>query len=361
MPRWSRAIPAQGGGAAPGWFSTSGNQIVDSAGHSVQIAGVNWFGFESSNLAPHGLWTRGYQDMMDQMKDLGFNTIRLPFSNDTIHSSGTPNGIDFSKNPDLQGLTAMQIMDKIVAYAGEIGLKIILDHHRNDSGPGASSNGLWYDAQHPESQWISDWQMLAGRYANNPTVIGADLHNEPHDGTWGGGGADRLGGGGRARRQRHRLGQSQLADLRRGRRQLSGPALLVGRQPDGRARPADRPQPRQQAGLLGARLPQLGVGPAVVPGQRLPGEPAGQVRPDVGLHLQGGDRAGVHRRVRHQPHRPQGRAVARGHHLLPGGRPRQQRHDRHRGRRQGRELDLLVVEPQLGRHRRHPGQRLAHG
>ena len=176
------------GGAAPGWFSTSGNQIVDSGGHSVQIAGVNWFGFESSNLAPHGLWTRGYQDMMNQMKDLGFNTIRLPFSNDTIHSTGTPNGIDFSKNPDLQGLTAMQIMDKIVAYAGEIGLKIILDHHRNDSGPGASPNGLWYDAQHPESQWISDWQMLAGRYADDPTVIGADLHNEPHAGTWGGGG-----------------------------------------------------------------------------------------------------------------------------------------------------------------------------
>ena len=115
----------------------------------MQIAGVNWFGFESSNLAPHGLWTRGYQDMMNQMKDLGFNTIRLPFSNDTIHSTGTPNGIDFAKNPDLQGLTAMQIMDKIVAYAGEIGLKIILDHHRNDSGPGASPNGLWYDAQHP--------------------------------------------------------------------------------------------------------------------------------------------------------------------------------------------------------------------
>ena len=34
------------GTAAPGWLSTSGNQIVDAAGHSVQIAGVNWFGFE---------------------------------------------------------------------------------------------------------------------------------------------------------------------------------------------------------------------------------------------------------------------------------------------------------------------------
>jgi len=175
------------GGTASGWFSTLGNQIVDSAGHSVQIAGVNWFGFENSDLAPHGLWTRNYQSMMDQMVDLGFNTIRLPFSNDTIRATGTPN-INLFQNPDLQGLSAMQVMDKIVAYAGEIGLKIILDHHRNDSGAGASANGLWYDAQHSEAQWIADWQLLAQRYADNPTVIGADLHNEPHAGTWGGGG-----------------------------------------------------------------------------------------------------------------------------------------------------------------------------
>jgi len=176
-----------GGGAAPGWLSTSGNQIVDSAGHSVQIAGVNWFGFENNDLAPHGLWTRNYKEMMDQMADLGFNTIRLPFSNDTLHSTGTPN-INYSANPDLRGLSAMQVMDKIVAYAEQIGLKIILDHHRNNSGAGASENGLWYDSQHSEADWIADWKMLAERYADNPAVIGADLHNEPYNGTWGGGG-----------------------------------------------------------------------------------------------------------------------------------------------------------------------------
>jgi aryl-phospho-beta-D-glucosidase BglC (GH1 family) len=179
--------PGAGGGAAAGYFSTAGNQIVDSTGHSVQIAGVNWFGFENTDLAPHGLWTRGYKDMMDQMVDLGFNTIRLPFSNDTLHSTGTPN-INLAANPDLAGLSALQVMDKIVDYAGQIGLRIILDHHRNDSGAGTSANGLWYDSQHSEAQWISDWQMLAGRYAGNPTVIGADLHNEPFAGTWGGGG-----------------------------------------------------------------------------------------------------------------------------------------------------------------------------
>ena len=179
-----------GGGAAPGWLSTSGNQIVDSAGHSVQIAGVNWFGFESSTFAPHGLWTRGYKDMMDQMVHLGFNTIRLPFSSEMLHTNAAPNGIDFGKNPDLQGLSALQIMDKIVDYAGEIGLKIILDHHRSNAGAGTSENGLWYNSQYTQAAWINDWKMLAARYADDPAVIGADLHNEPYNGTWGGGGTN---------------------------------------------------------------------------------------------------------------------------------------------------------------------------
>ena len=178
------------GAAASGWLSTSGNQIVDADGHSVQIAGVNWFGFESSTLAPHGLWTRNYKEMMDQMVDEGFNTIRLPFSSEMLHTTAAPNGIDFYKNPDLKGLSALQIMDKIVDYAGEIGLKIILDHHRSDSGTGTSDNGLWYNSKYTEAGWVSDWQMLAQRYGDDPTVIGADLHNEPYNGTWGGGGAN---------------------------------------------------------------------------------------------------------------------------------------------------------------------------
>src|SRR4029079_6585205 len=97
---------------------------------------------------------------------------------------------DFAKNPDLQGLSALQVMDKIVDYAGQLGLRIILDHHRSNAGAGTSDNGLWYDGTYTQAQWIADWKMLAPRYADKPAVIGADLHNEPHNGTWGGGGAN---------------------------------------------------------------------------------------------------------------------------------------------------------------------------
>ena len=163
--------------AGTGYWHTSGSQILDANNQPVRIAGVNWFGFETANYVPHGLWTRNYQDMLNQIKGLGYNAIRLPYANQLFDAGSTPTGIDFAKNPDLVGLTGLQIMDKIINYGGSIGLRFILDQHRPDSG---AQSALWYTAQYPESRWISDWQMLARHYLGNTAVIGADLHNEPH-------------------------------------------------------------------------------------------------------------------------------------------------------------------------------------
>lgn len=163
--------------AQSGYWRTQGSQILDSANQPVRIAGVNWFGMETGNYAPHGLWTRGYKSMLDQIKSLGYNSIRLPYSNQLFDAGSEPNSIDLSKNAELAGLSGLQIMDKIVAYAGQIGLRIILDRHRPDSG---GQSELWYTTAYPESRWIRDWQMLALRYKGNATVVGMDLHNEPH-------------------------------------------------------------------------------------------------------------------------------------------------------------------------------------
>ncbi len=166
---------AQAAGA--GYWHTNGNQILDSNNQPVRITGINWFGFETPNYVVHGLWTRNYQDVLNQIKSLGYNTVRLPYSNQLFDAGSIPNSIDYNKNPDLQGLSGIQIMDKIIAYGSSVGLRFILDQHRPDSG---AQSALWYSAAYPESRWLSDWEMLATRYKNNPMVIGADLHNEPH-------------------------------------------------------------------------------------------------------------------------------------------------------------------------------------
>jgi endoglucanase len=170
-----RAEPASAAGA--GYWHTNGRQLLDAANQPVRMTGINWFGLETSNYAPHGLWARNYRDMLDQMKSLKYNTLRLPYASQLFDSGSTPNGIDFNRNPELQGLSGLQIMDRIIEYAGQIGMKVVLDRHRPDSG---GQSALWYTSQYSESRWISDWQMLARRYAGNTTVIGADLHNEPH-------------------------------------------------------------------------------------------------------------------------------------------------------------------------------------
>jgi endoglucanase len=159
-----------------GWLHTDGAQIRTSDNSGYVIRAVSWFGMETSNCAPHGLWSIKLEAGLAQIKSMGFNTIRLPFSNECL-ASPTTNSIDYTLNPALQGLSALAVMDAVVASAKATGLSVILDRHRPDS---AAQSELWYTSQYSEARWISDWQALATRYVAEPAVIGFDLHNEPH-------------------------------------------------------------------------------------------------------------------------------------------------------------------------------------
>jgi endoglucanase len=101
-----------------GPLHTAGAKLLDAQGQEVRITGVNWFGLETDTFAPHGLWARKYGDMLDQIAAAGFNTVRIPYSNQLFDAASVPKGVDYQKNPDLQGLNGLQIMDQIVAAAG---------------------------------------------------------------------------------------------------------------------------------------------------------------------------------------------------------------------------------------------------
>ena len=75
------------------YLHTSGRKIVDAKNDGVRIAGVNWFGFETANYVPHGLWTRDYRSMLDQIKAEGYNTVRLPFSNQMFDAGSMPSSM----------------------------------------------------------------------------------------------------------------------------------------------------------------------------------------------------------------------------------------------------------------------------
>lgn len=164
-----------------GYWHTWGNRILDSNGLPVRIAAVNWFGMEDSFYVPAGLDVQPLAAIISRIKALGFNCIRLPFSNQLVEQNPIVTG-HLAANPDLQGLHALDVMDRIVVAAGAAGLKIILDDQRSSVGTQPERNGLWYTPQYPESAWIHDWQTLATRYKDDATVVGVDLRNEPHTG-----------------------------------------------------------------------------------------------------------------------------------------------------------------------------------
>lgn len=168
------SLPSPVSAAGKGFWSTKEGKIVDKDGNIVRIAGVNW-GFNPYNSKWYGQLfgstKANYRDMIKAIKTYGFNTIRLTWID---YQTDPQCKFDNSgkKNDELVGLTCLQVLDKIVEYAGQLNLRIILDHH--------SPNRRGYMS----TSWIPSWQKLATRYKGNETIIGADLDNEP-GGCWG--------------------------------------------------------------------------------------------------------------------------------------------------------------------------------
>ena len=187
----SISLSAAASAPGAGYWHTSGNRILDSNDNRVGIAGINWYGFETTEEVVHGLWSQDYHTILKAIKGNGYNVIRLPYSNQMVESPIVPSSISFQNgtgpiNTDLEGLNALEVMDKVISAAGSLGLRVILDNHRSEAGNSAEASGLWYTGTYPESAWIRDWQTLVARYAGyrdgsgNPIVIGADVRNEPH-------------------------------------------------------------------------------------------------------------------------------------------------------------------------------------
>ncbi len=184
---------------ASGFLHVEGHRLVDDDGNEARLTGVNWFGFETSNLAPHGLWTRDYRSMLKQIRDMGFNSVRIPWCNSIMRDGAQTSSVNTygadaydgtdPMNGDIGGKSPLMVLDAMVAAAGDLGLKIILDNHSREPD-GYMEEQLWYTDNVSEAQWIEDWVALADRYLGDTTVVAFDLNNEPHgEATWGAGNA----------------------------------------------------------------------------------------------------------------------------------------------------------------------------
>lgn len=191
---------------APDFIHTQGRRFVDASGNDFVLHGIglgNWLVPEgymlrfTRALAPHEIdavirsltspaeaerfWA-DFRDSYITRADIdfiaraGFTAIRVPFDWKLFAADADP--------PVMQG-PGWALIDRLLGWAREAGLRVILDMHAAPGGQTGVNHddgvgyGLLFYVPRQERITLAVWRAIAARYANDPTVLGYDLLNEP--------------------------------------------------------------------------------------------------------------------------------------------------------------------------------------
>ena len=194
-------------------LTTLNDQIIDANGNVIQLKGINWFGFNNSDML-NGMWnydglSGDFEVTVRRLKALGFNAVRLPFSfanlnaaiqNTYQYSSITPAStaqlISNLTNPSYsisgktfptlthpsgetyanQYLPANSVMSRfiyVINFFAKNGFYVLVDNHTEDN----SITGN-------QATWTANWKTLASNIVNgmpssSSNMVMYDLRNEP--------------------------------------------------------------------------------------------------------------------------------------------------------------------------------------
>ncbi|MBD0277976.1 MAG: cellulase family glycosylhydrolase [Flavisolibacter sp.] len=189
------------------FFTTKGKEIMAPDGKPFLIRGTNlgnWlvpegymFKFKNVN-APRAIqqvlyeligpaeansfWSHYLDNYITQadikyLKSIGANSIRLPF-----HYKLFTNEDYLGSNDDQRGF---HIFDRLLNWCRQAGLSVILDMH---CAPGGQTGDniddsfgypFLFESERNQELAINIWVKIAGRYKNDPLILGYDLLNEP--------------------------------------------------------------------------------------------------------------------------------------------------------------------------------------
>ncbi|KAF3083942.1 hypothetical protein TWF569_004345 [Orbilia oligospora] len=206
---------------------TQGRNIIDSAGEKVKLMSINWYGASDEDFVPGGLDVRHRNEIAATIREMGFNSVRLPYSDELVLTNPDVPEKFWSKNPDLTSwerkeagglegenaqhaldststhdvgsgdkennstltVKALDIFDAVVKSLTDEGIAVIVNNHITQARWCCDANlcdATWANdylgkvcrISQTEEQWIQNWEKVMRNYVDNPLVIGADLRNE---------------------------------------------------------------------------------------------------------------------------------------------------------------------------------------
>jgi aryl-phospho-beta-D-glucosidase BglC (GH1 family) len=188
-------------------FHAKGRHIFDAKGIPLKLASLNWYGASDTDFVPGGLEVQHRDAIAALIRDLGFNSVRLPYAdeivmnNPVIEPSVIAANLDlFSNSSHAGGPTSVRALDVFHAVVESLtaaGLLVIVNNHITQATWCCGINPCdlswkndWFGADmlctvsQTEEQWIRNWETVMAPLVSNPLVMGADLRNEVR-GLWG--------------------------------------------------------------------------------------------------------------------------------------------------------------------------------
>jgi endoglucanase len=165
-------------------LSTEGSRIVDTDGNTVRLSCTNWYGAHMERYVVNGLDEQNIDVLSQMIADQGFNCVRLPYSLEQYFYNPVVNQDAILANPELFGLTAMEIFDRTVESLTNAGVGVVLNNHMSDAAwccSNTDGNGLWHNKTYSANDWQDAVASISERYKDNLLVIGNDLRNEIRD------------------------------------------------------------------------------------------------------------------------------------------------------------------------------------
>lgn len=173
-----------------------GRDVVDSTGRRFKLASVNWYGGSDEHFIPGGLDVCHRDDIARTIRRMGFNSVRLPYSDEMVMRNPTILPHRLAANQDLVGRRALDVFAAVVEALTAQGIAVIVNNHITSAtwccGADPCDAGWANDhlpavlcrVRQTEAEWVQHWEQIMARFVDNPLVIGADLRNEVR-GVWG--------------------------------------------------------------------------------------------------------------------------------------------------------------------------------
>lgn len=176
-------------------LQTKGRYIIDRANVRFKLATVNWYGASDEQFIPGGLDVQHRQDIANTIRRMGFNSVRLPYADETVRKNPLIESHLLAANADLVGSNALGVFQAVIEALTDAGLAVIINNHITEARwccDGNLCDGTWSNdylgpfcrVSQTEDDWIQNLETIMRPHVNNPFVVGVDLRNEVRS-VWG--------------------------------------------------------------------------------------------------------------------------------------------------------------------------------